>query len=481
MRYLFLSTISLCAVSVVCAEDDLPNVLEHELAGKLALIPAGEFMMGSPETDRNASSSEFPRHRVQIDLPFYMGVHEVTYGQFRKFVADSEYVTDAEKVGGRGWGYDSENRWFAKPPEKYSWRNTGYKQQSNSPIVNVSWKDARAYCAWLTAAEKEFRFRLPTEAEWEYGCRAGTNTKWSVGDAPQELCDTENIADDSLKSVVASSRPEYGRAEEWNDGHAFSAPVGSYKPNEFRLFDMHGNVSEWCNDIFDVDRYLKPDVTAVIGRTRVWRGGNYLYEASRARSSQRFNWPATEMSCILGFRVVRETVPKAESLEQRLALVPLYRFHHEDLQQHYYAYGAQEVEKLRKRQDISRETLLGYVSVKEEPRTVRLWRYEMPNRKQYFLHFVKGPSDPQIGSGLRAWLDRGGQPVPHYSVWVWQRRNDKRLVPIYATSMPDGTEMLFSRDRQEIKDAMRDTWNSRGIKRSDFGIAFYVYPEALTE
>jgi formylglycine-generating enzyme required for sulfatase activity len=176
--------IALCCVSilllgcpVVFAWDDPPASVEHELAGPLRLIPAGKFLMGD---DDSGHVNERPQHEVIIDNPLYMAAHEVTFGQFRRFVAATGYKTQVEgpspDFGGQG--FDNKTRTMGVPQNSpYSWRDTGFTQTDSSPVVNVTWHDAVAFCRWLTDKDGEF-FRLPTEAEWEYASRAGTSTAY---------------------------------------------------------------------------------------------------------------------------------------------------------------------------------------------------------------------------------------------------------------------------------------------------------------
>ena len=143
---------------------------------ELVLIPAGEFLMGSLDSDRDGIPNEHPQHRVRISKPFYLGTYHVTRGQFRQFVTDSGYKTDVEKgedPGAYGWNADANNVEFSK---KYTWRNSGFEQTDEHPVVNVSWNDAVAFCKWLSGKEGK-TYRLPTEAEWEYACRASGGLK----------------------------------------------------------------------------------------------------------------------------------------------------------------------------------------------------------------------------------------------------------------------------------------------------------------
>ena len=164
---------------------------------KMVLIPAGEFKMGSGESAQNTAAffnktesldylkaesfeNEHPWHRVRITKPFYLGSFHVTRGQFRQFVEDSGYKTDAEKGERPGaWGWNSEKHLFEFGKD-YSWRNPGFQQTDEHPVEDISWNDATAFCRWLSRKEGK-TYRLPTEAEWEYACRAGTTTRYSRG------------------------------------------------------------------------------------------------------------------------------------------------------------------------------------------------------------------------------------------------------------------------------------------------------------
>src|SRR5262249_2774933 len=137
------------------------------------------------------------KHLVRITRPFYLGVTEVTRGQFRLFVDESGYKTEAEKDGRGGWGWNEESGKFKQNP-KYTWQHAGFEQTDEHPVVNVSWNDAQAFVNWLGQREGRV-FRLPTEAEWEYACRARTNTAYYCGDDAETLVGFGNIADAAAK------------------------------------------------------------------------------------------------------------------------------------------------------------------------------------------------------------------------------------------------------------------------------------------
>jgi sulfatase modifying factor 1 len=146
---------------------------------------------------------------------------------------------------------------------------------------------------------------LPTDAEWEYACRAGTQTTWIRGDTPESLRGTANVADHAMKQRLRTNThlSHVNNAVPWDDGFAFSAPVGRYPPNPFGLFDMDGNVAEWCQDA-----YLDPANAGIVAPAAFnFRGGSWGYAASNARPASRNGFPPHERWANIGFRVVRES------------------------------------------------------------------------------------------------------------------------------------------------------------------------------
>ena len=137
---------------------------------KFVLIPPGEFLMGTP-ADRFGSAQEKPQHRVRITRPYYLDTHEVTRGEFSQFVAATGYKTEAERDGGRAATFNAKGD--LHEDQNAGWKNPGFEQTDVHPVVIVSWNDAAAFCRWLSEKEGA-TYRLPTEAEWEYACRAGT-------------------------------------------------------------------------------------------------------------------------------------------------------------------------------------------------------------------------------------------------------------------------------------------------------------------
>jgi formylglycine-generating enzyme required for sulfatase activity len=236
-------------------------------------------------------SYEHPQHRVRITKPFYLGTYHVTRGQFRQFVKDSGYKTDAETAVTPGaGGFDpAEDKLVFK--EGYSWRNAGFQQTDEHPVVNVSWYDAVAFCKWLSRKEGK-TYRLPTEAEWEYACRAGTKTRYYSGDDPEMLAKIGNVADATYRAKFPGTR--LGKcAIKASDGYVFTAPVGQFKPNAFGLYDMLGNAWQWCADWLDSDYYAQSPTDDPKGpNTGYWgyraaRGGCWHSSPEDARSAAR--------------------------------------------------------------------------------------------------------------------------------------------------------------------------------------------------
>jgi formylglycine-generating enzyme len=291
----------------------LPQELTNSVGDKLVLIPAGEFYMGStpmeigqvrridPTFKKEWEQEEQPQHRVRITRPFFMGAHEVTRGEFAQFVNATGYQTDAKRDGKGGWGIDAGTGQIKQDP-LYDWQNTGFPQTDRDPVVNVSWNDANAFCEWLTRREKAV-YRLPTEAEWEYACRAGTTTLFYSGNDPEGLTAIANVADATLKQKFANWSTLSGR-----DAFAFTAPVGSFHPNGFGLCDMHGNVWEWCHDWYAAGYYAKSPESdpqgPSRGSVRVFRGGSWYDAPALCRSTFRYWDVPTYRDYFLGFRVV---------------------------------------------------------------------------------------------------------------------------------------------------------------------------------
>ena len=326
---------------------------------KLRLIPAGRFEMGQNGGARGDYSyrkqfndqagynfeDESPMHPVRLTKPFYMGETEVTVGQFKAFIEATGYRTTAEASGKGIDGFQPEppanerNRHpsFEQRAE-FTWRNPGFEQKDDQPVVGVSWEDAQAYCKWLSEKENT-TYRLPTEAEWEYACRAGSETWFNWGDSFDEIHKLANIGNAELekaypKRVLRQWLIDLQRAP-GGDGHVFTAPVGSFPANKWGLRDMHGNVWEWCQDYYNDtfyqqyrrERYNLPDKLAIDpvndkpwnehGQWRVIRGGCWFVTPVQCRSQTRGYFDAPDAGAYLGFRVVRQAPQDEIALAQQ--------------------------------------------------------------------------------------------------------------------------------------------------------------------
>lgn len=281
----------------------LAKNITNSIDMKLVLVPAGKFVMGTPDMEPNHKANEAPLHEVTISRPFYMGVHEVTVGQFRSFVTTSGYETEAERGGGASRMVIDDARKLTYPQDpKCNWKNPFFEQKDDHPVVCVSWNDTQAFCRWLSQKEGK-TYRLPTEAEWEYACRGGTSGPFAFGV--------------SLTQKLANIRLPY-QSKDKQDWLQRTMPVGSFPPNPFGIHDMHGNVWEWCNDYGDDDYYQKspPQDPAgpERGTSRVVRGGSWDNAGSDCRSGFRglARSPSYRVHTF-GFRVVLNPDIKAEA------------------------------------------------------------------------------------------------------------------------------------------------------------------------
>lgn len=276
-----------------------PQVWADPLTGlEFVYLPGGCFLMGSAPDEEDRSADEGPVHRVCVE-GLWMGKHEVTVGQFRTFVEATGYRTVAEREG-FSWGYDGE--WMKKPGN--NWRNAGFEQSDVHPVVNVSWDDAQAMAQWMTGRGPG-RFRLPSEAEWEYGCRAGVQSARFWGGDKEEACRYANVADQTAREHFPA-----WTVHPCSDGYVFTAPCGSFPANGLGLCDMLGNVAEWAADGYREDAYARhseksPGVDPT-DSSRVVRGGSWFSQPKGARCAARDHlMTPTRRSNDLGFRLVR--------------------------------------------------------------------------------------------------------------------------------------------------------------------------------
>jgi len=228
-------------------------------------IPAGTFLMGSPDSDADAYADEKPQHSVRIERGLWMAAKEVTRGQYKQFVEETGHAETA-------------------------WQTVFEGETDEHPVVKVSWDDAIKFCEWLSKKEG-ITYDLPTEAEWEYCCRAGTTTKYSFGDDAAKL-------------------GQYA----WHEDNAEQTthPVGQLEPNPWGLYDMHGNVWEWCKD--NKRKYTKEGyadkLSAYSGKGRVVRGGSWSDQLGSCRCANRLGVEAGDRDPLSGFRIVVLSSPR---------------------------------------------------------------------------------------------------------------------------------------------------------------------------
>ena len=231
---------------------------------EMVWIEPGTFLMGSPESEPGRNADEGPRHEVTISRGFWLGRYEITQAQWESV------------MGMRPWSGQS------------------YVQENpNHPAVYISWNDAREFIRRLNEAAGEDLYRLPTEAEWEYACRARTETPWSFGD------DEDQLGNYAWYSVNA-----------WDVSEQYAHAVGVKLPNPWDLYDMHGNVLEWVQDYWVDGEYAKDnqlDPTGPsTGSDRIYRGGSFRNSALRMRTSTRYHNLPSFRHGFVGMRLLRE-------------------------------------------------------------------------------------------------------------------------------------------------------------------------------
>lgn len=270
----------------------------NSIGMKFVIIPAGSFMMGSPSSESGRKSNE-TQHRVTLTKPFLLQATEVTVGQWRQFVLDTGYQTKAEIEGGAFVARAGEKVGMRKG---MNWNSLTDDQSDEHPVTCVSWNDCQAFIEWLNRKE-EMKYRLPTEAEWEYACRAGTESAFPWGNDPTEACQFANIADQSLKRASQGTI-----VSNCDDGYWITAPAGKFKPNNWGLYDMIGNVLEWCSDWGGhyPDVAVKNPEGPSDGSDRILRGGSWGSSAKECRSASRSGFDPDSCHFILGFRLAAD-------------------------------------------------------------------------------------------------------------------------------------------------------------------------------
>ena len=253
-----------------------PKEITNSIGMKLVLTPKGTFMMGSPESEEARFEDE-TQHEVTISKDYYLGVHEVTQAQYEKVMGTKPSYFQGDEIKG---------------------------SSTNNPVESVSWLDAVEFCKKLSDLPEEKAagrvYRLPTEAEWEYACRAGSKSAYSFGESSKSLGDYA-----------------------WFDGNSNNQthPVGEKKANAWGLYDMHGNVWEWCSDWYG--EYPNGAVSDPVGpregSDRVNRGGGWYNEAANCRSAIRHGIDPSFRFHFIGFRVALSPsgIPKSPEADSK--------------------------------------------------------------------------------------------------------------------------------------------------------------------
>ena len=287
--------------------------LRNSIGMEFVRISPGSFMMGSPLRELGRDPDEH-QHLVRITQPFFMGIHEVTRGQFEQFVAATGYRTNAETDGKGGWGeYPGVGGRYEK---RFTWRDSGYEQTSEHPVGNVTWYDASAFVRWLSEKENVV-YRLPTEAEAEYACRAGSQTPFQTGTVAADVVILANVVDQTFcDELITKYKQDVSKLKSTpgSDGFVFTAPVGSFPANPFGLHDMIGNVDEWCSDWFDHNYFRHSPVNDPTGPEtgvfRSFRGGFWGSIIQHTRCANRSRFEPDHRANYIGFRVVRDFTPE---------------------------------------------------------------------------------------------------------------------------------------------------------------------------
>jgi formylglycine-generating enzyme required for sulfatase activity len=307
--FALLAAITGALMMVGCPQTPAPGTSFRDCSNgcpEMVVVKQGEFTMGASagEEDPEDPPNKFrrlgvPQHLVKIQRKFAIAKFDVTRDEYAQFVAETNRPDpdSCTTVNAAGTGFIDING---------NWHSPGFPQTGRDPVVCVSWDDAQAYVAWLSA-KTGHAYRLPTEAEWEYAARAGTTTARYDSDNPAEICRYTNINDLDFSEQYPGGGS--GGHLACHDGYAFTSPVESFPPNRFGLYDMLGNVLDWTEDCWNTDYSGAPtDGTAWqsgdCGR-RVARGGSWDMDVRAARSAFRRGLPTSRRITSFGFRVAR--------------------------------------------------------------------------------------------------------------------------------------------------------------------------------
>ena len=273
--------------------DGFPNE-DADLGLAMVKIDGGRFWMGGTEEQSpGLSENELPVHEVFVS-DFYLSKYEITVSQFAIFVDEANYVTDAEK-NGYSWIVSEGAPWSWEKSPGATWQcdesgNRLPRSQYNRAVIHITWQDANAFCKWLSKASGKY-YRLPTESEWEFAARGGNDSRgylYSGSDIIEEVGWYGNIDEDSNSG---------GRVHE----------VGKLGSNELGIYDMSGNVWEWCSDSYaSYPSKSQVDPKRTFGEAYVIRGGGWNLGRNSCRNAERNSVPASQGRSNLGFRVAVE-------------------------------------------------------------------------------------------------------------------------------------------------------------------------------
>lgn len=271
---------------------------ENSLGMKFNLVLPSTFAMGAKIGE--PSRLDETARRVTISQPYFLGIHEVTVGEFKKYLesaGDRTLAENEELPGGFSTVLDGSNRWITNA----NLRNPGFPQDESHPAVFISWIDAKAFCEWLSKKEG-MKYRLPTEAEWELAARAEGASSYSWGMDPSGIYGNANFSDKSYSKAYPNRSSNF----DYDDGYVHTAPVGSFQPNRLGFYDMHGNVFEWTEDYWSVptSKVLVDPKGPAEGDQKIAKGGAFGSRVDEMRVGFRFRDDPRARFAGVGFRIV---------------------------------------------------------------------------------------------------------------------------------------------------------------------------------
>lgn len=284
--------INICVFQEIFAENNEQSIFTDSITGMEFLrVKGGCFEMGN--SFERGGKDEKPIHRVCLD-DYYIGKYEVTLGEFKQFVDETGYQTDAERER-HCWGLDTDGSW--KNVAGKSWEHLSFTQMDNHPVVCITWNDAQAFIGWLNKKTNS-GFRFLSEAEWEYAAR-------SRGKKRMFATQTGH-----LNRKLANYGAEKCCDPDSADGYLYTAPVGSYPANEIGVFDLSGNVWEWTADWYNENYYIQSPIDnpkgLKSGKLRILRGGSWSIPKRFSRCSNRREYDPSLRHVNIGFRLAKD-------------------------------------------------------------------------------------------------------------------------------------------------------------------------------